>query len=1060
MPFGTIGDAGKPPSNGFSAIVDWIDPRSRHSPRTDWEQQRMAMRHSDLQETRKITLRLTMVLAVAVAAGLVAGLSVARAQSAPNPPIPASQSALRMKLPEGFNVSLFAAEPDVVQPIAMTIDRKGRLWVVENYSYPIWLGGPTGKDRILIFEDSDGDGHFDRRTVFYETGTNFTGIELGFGGVWVCATPNLLFFPDRDGDDRPDGEPVVKLDGWSKNAQHNMFNGLKWGPDGWLWGCNGILATSHVGKPGTPEAQRTAMNCGVWRYHPVREVFEVVAHGTTNPWGLDFDEVGEAFITNCVIPHLFHVVPGAHFQRMYGEDLEPNRYALMETCADHIHWAGGRWQDSRDGKGKHGEAGGGHAHVGLMLYQGDNWPEQYRNGAFMCNLHGHRVNHDRLTRRGSSYVARHNVDFLMANDTWFRGLELKYGPDGSVFLTDWYDTGECHENDADNAHRENGRIYQIAVGTPKQVKVDLAGLDEQALARLQFHQNEWYVRTARRLLQERALQGRDLAAARQLFRERLRPDAGVLHQLRALWVLYVTGGLDETTGQELLAASSEDIRAWAIRLLCDTAVPSATTVGRFAELAKTDPSSKVRLSLASVLQRLPVDRRWTIAEPLSRHAEDATDRMIPLMLWYGVEPTVPADIEGTVRRAARGRLPLMCQFVARRAVEADPAAGLAAVVSALETADDPIRERYLVGAHEALRGRKHVVRPTNWSTEFAKLVARPTPEVVENALVLALDLEEPKAIAMLREIASDRKSPLAMRQRILSALVERRVPGLVLDLHALLDDPALRGQALRALAAYNDPTTPEILLRRYSSFSATERDDAIATLASRPAWARLLLEAIPRGAVSRGDVNASVARQLLAFGDRKIAERLEAVWGKIQPTSKRKTELLSQYKATLAATPEGLPDPSRGRAVFSRTCLQCHKMYDGGGDVGPDLTGSDRANADYILENVLDPSAAVSRDYTVTTVATTDGRLVSGIIREQTDASLMLQTANERVVISREDVEALKPSETSMMPEGLLERLSAQELRDLFAYLASKSQVPLAEQDAPGGSKRDTSPKR
>jgi putative membrane-bound dehydrogenase-like protein len=990
-------------------------------------------------------LALTISLVAAAMGHLVAEPPSASAQTSPNAPVPASQAASRMKLPEGFTVSLFAAEPDIVQPIAMTIDPKGRLWVVENYSYPIWLGGPRGEDRILIFEDVDNDGHFDRRTVFYDKGTNFTGIELGFGGVWVCATPNLIFIPDRDGDDRPDGAPVVKLDGWSVQAQHNMFNGLKWGPDGWLWGCNGILSESRVGKPGTPDRERVAINCGVWRYHPAREVFEAVAHGTTNPWGLDFDEFGEAFITNCVIPHLFHVVPGAHFQRMFGEDLAPNRYALLETCADHIHWAGGRWQDSRDPRGKHGEAGGGHAHVGAMIYLGDNWPDRYRNGVFMCNIHGHRVNHDRLERRGASYVARHEVDFLMANDTWFRGLELKYGPDGSVFLTDWYDTGECHENDADNAHRENGRIYQIRHGTAKPVKVDLAGLDDQTLAGLQFHKNEWYVRTARRLLQERAAQGRDLTAARQVLRDRLRPDAEPAHQLRALWALHATGGLDEKTSQELLADPNEHVRAWAIRLLCDAAAPSGVTLARFAELARTEPSPKVRLSLASALQRLPVDRRWAIAEPLLSHAEDASDRVIPLMLWYGVEPTVPADLEGVVKRAARGRLPLVCQFVARRAVSAEPAAGLAAVVAALRTVDDPVRWNYLVGAHDALRGRKHIPRPKNWPADFAQLVARPDPEVVESALLLALDLEEPKAITTLRGIVEDRTSPLALRRRILSALVERRVPGLAADLHALLDDPELRGQGVRALAAYNDPATPEIVVRRYSSFSQSERDDAIATLASRPAWALALLEAISRGQVSRRDVNASVARQLLALGDRRISERLEAAWGKVQPTSKQKTELLSRYKATLTANAYGPPSASRGRAVYSRTCLQCHRLYDAGGDVGPDLTGSDRANADYILENVLDPSAAVSRDYTLTSVATTDGRLVSGIIREQTEASLVLQTANERIVVSREDVEAIKPSPTSMMPEGLLERLSPQEVRDLFAYLASSSQVPLPE---------------
>ncbi len=205
-----------------------------------------------------------------------------------------------------------------------------------------------------------------------------------------------------------------------------------------------------------------------------------------------------------------------------------------------------------------------------------------------------------------------------------------------------------------------------------------------------------------------------------------------------------------------------------------------------------------------------------------------------------------------------------------------------------------------------------------------------------------------------------------------------------------------------------------------------------------------LLEAIERGRIPRRDLSVSVARQLLAFADPRVRPRLEAVWGKIQPTSKTKAALISKYKSVLASTHDAPADPARGRAVFNRTCLPCHKLFDAGGDVGPELTGSDRANPDYILENVLDPSAAVSRDYTVTSVATTDGRMVSGIIREQTPTSLVIQTANERVVLPREDVEAIKPSTTSMMPEGLLEPLSTREIRDLFAYLASTKQVPLA----------------
>ncbi len=981
------------------------------------------------------------------------------ASPVPNAPMPAPEAARRITVPPGFSVSLFAAEPDVVQPIAMTIDPRGRLWVVENYSYPIWLGGPRGKDRILIFEDADNDGRFDRRTIFYDHGTNFTGLELGFGGVWVCATPSLLFIPDRDGDDRPDGEPEVKLDGWDTGAQHNMFNGLKWGPDGWLWGCNGILSRSRVGKPGTPDTDRVPIDCGVWRYHPTRAVFEAVAHGTTNPWGLDFDDLGEAFITNCVIPHLFHVVPGAHFTRMYGEDLAPYRYALMETCADHIHWAGGKWTDSREGKGKHGEAGGGHAHVGAMIYLGDNWPDRYRNDVFTCNLHGKRINHDRLEPRGSGYVARHQPDFLMAHDSWFRGLELKYGPDGAVYLTDWYDTGECHENDADNAHRENGRIYKITHGKPRPIRVDLAHENDEALARLQLHRNDWYVRTARRLLQERATAGQDLTKAHRLLREILATNPDATRQLRAVWALYASGGLDEKAALALLDHPGEHIRAWGVRLLCDLGPPAPAALARFAAMARTDPSPKVRLSLASALQRLPVNDRWAIAEPLASHQEDASDAMLPLMIWYGVEPLVPADERRAVALASACKLPIVRRFIARRTVETGAEAGLAAIVPLLKGADDKACVDLLTGIHDGLRGRKHITRPAGWPEALAALVARPDLTVVEQSLLLALDLDDPKAAAVLRGIIRDRETPLDMRQRALSALVDRRVPGLVPDLHGLVDDATLRGPVLRALAAYDDPATPELILSHYGAYTEAERTDAIATLAARPAWALVLLDAVERGRVARAEVSVAIARQLLALPDPRIGPRLEAVWGKVEPTSQTKAALVVKYKELLASTQEPAASPAHGRAVFNRACLSCHKLFDAGGDVGPELTGSDRANPDYILENVLDPSAAVSKDYTVTNVATADGRLVSGIIREQTPTSLVIQTANERVTLARDDIDSIKPSRMSMMPEGLLEPLTAGEVRDLFAYLASVKQVPPApDEKAAGSPKKPTLP--
>jgi putative membrane-bound dehydrogenase-like protein len=605
-----------------------------------------------------------------------------------------------MKLPDGFHARLVAGEPDLIKPIAMTIDDRGRIWVVESHSYPNWqtdkgdgsprksaaridqlvndrgrlwvveshsypnwrTDGKEGRDRILIFERDKDTGRFTGK-VFWDRGANLSGIAVGFGGVWLCATPNLLFLPVRPGADRPAGPPVVVLDGWSLQAKHNVFNSLTWGPDGWLYGCNGITATSHVGRPGTPPGQRVALNCGVWRYHPVRQRFEAFAWGTTNPWGLDFDDLGEMFITNCVIKHLFHVVPGAHFVRMFGQDLNPHCYGLMASCADHLHWAGGDWTSSRGGHGEHGKAGGGHAHAGAMVYLGDNWPDGYRNHVFMCNLHGNRVNQDVLERRGSGYVAHHGPDFLMANDSWFRGLALQYGPDGGVFVSDWHDTGECHNYDQIHAA---GRVYHVTFGRPAPVAVDLARLGDEELVRLQRHKNDWWVRHARRLLQERAHAGKLGKTVRPLLRRMLAEEAGAARKLRALWALHAVGGADEKALAGLLDSPQEAVRVWAVRLLVEDGRPSRLAAAELARLARKDPSAAVRLALASALQRLPAKEAWPVAEGLAGHGEDAADANLPLMIWYGIEPLVPADPDRAARLLARARIPLVRQYIARR----------------------------------------------------------------------------------------------------------------------------------------------------------------------------------------------------------------------------------------------------------------------------------------------------------------------------------------------------------------------------------------------------------
>ncbi len=975
-------------------------------------------------------------------------------------PVAPAEAPGRMTVPEGFRVTLFAAEPDVRQPIAFAIDARGRLWVAENFSYPNWKTKAEGRDRIVIFEDVDGDGRFDKRKVFWDRGANLTGLALGFGGVWACETPNLVFIPDRDGDDVPDGEPTVELDGWDVKGEHNLFNGLNWGPDGWLYGCNGILSNSEVGRPGTPAAARVAINCGVWRFHPTRKVFEVVAHGTTNPWGLDFDDHGQAFITNCVIPHLYRVVPGARFRRMFGEDFNRSSYALMETAADHIHWAGGNWTDSRGGRGAHGDAGGGHAHVGAMIYLGDNWPAQYRDSLFTCNLHGNRVNNDGLRREGSGYVAGHRPDFLKANDPWFRGMELKYGPDGGVFLTDWSDTGECHDTDADGPHRENGRIYKITYGRPSRggarpsfepdrPPVDLARAGPAELAALQSHPNDWHVRTARRILQERAASGADMARVHDRLRAQFGSEAEVTRKLRALWALHATGGLDDPALVGHLGHAEEWVRAWAVRLLVDSGPPSSAALARFEVLSRDDPSPLVRLELASALQKIPTGGRRAIAEGLVGHAEDAADPSIPLMTWYGVEPLVAPDRAWAAALASRGKVPLIRRHIARRLVAADDRAGdsrgVAALLKAAGDSDDTdFRIGALDGLAEATRGRRASARPEGWDAAFVRLSASPDERVRDRSRAMALRFGDARAAAALRAVLGDESVALARRLDALRALAGAREPGLPPLLLRLLDRPGLRGEAIRALAGYDDPATPAALIRRYPGLTEGERADVVVTLTGRASYALALLEAVRAGAVPRRDLSATTARQVLALGDPKVARALEESWGTIRPTSADKAALMARYKALLVPDRLKGADPSGGRAVFGRNCVACHRLFGEGGEVGPELTGSDRANLDYVLENVLDPSASVAREYRLATVATADGRVFSGLLREQGEKTLVVQTTNERVALAREDVAEIRQSALSMMPEGLFDKLTDDEVRDLVAYLASRAPIPPA----------------
>lgn len=983
-------------------------------------------------------------------------------------PMSAEEAAATMQLPDGFHATVFASEPHVQNPIAMAWDDRGRLWIAENFTYAdAALHFDLGlRDRVLIFEDVDGDGRFDNRTVFTDDVQMLTSIEIGHGGVWLMCPPRLLFLPDRDQDDVPDGPAEVKLDGFTvaTDSYHNFANGLHWGSDGWLYGRCGHSCPGLIGPPGTPDERRRHLAGGVWRYHPTRDAVDVLTAGTTNPWGHDWNAHAQGFFVNTVHGHLWHLIPGAHF--VAGSTLDPNRrtYELIDQHADHFHFDTGKnWSASRGGAAN--ELGGGHAHSGAMIYLGDNWPDEYRGRLFTLNFHGRRANQEVLEREGSGYVARHAPDFFLSADPWFRGIDLSYGPDGAVYVLDWSDTGECHERDG--IHRSSGRIFRIAYGDapPPPQRFNLANAPEEELISLHTHENEWFVRQARRALAERHAAGRELTETKRLLKLMFRDETGSAPKLRALCSLAVIDAVDAPFLREQLSHPDEHVRAWGVRTLSDgwplddplgPVVPTDDLAQRTAKsvqewrddlvrLATEDPSGLVRLTLASTLQRLPVSDRVELASALVSRPEDADDHNLPLLVWYGLIPVADEDPGALVAVAQQCRWPTTRRLIARRLgeeIESDPES-INSLLAWTATADVGTQRDILGGLSEALKGWRQAPRPIAWESLLAGVEARGDARVQEHARQLSVLFGDGRALDEVRRIALDSRAPMDERRSALQTLIDARPDDLRAACERLLNERYLNTTAAQGLALFDDPAIGARIANSYQRFWAPERPQIISLLSSRPSFARALLEAVESGRIPREHLLAYHVRQIHTFGDDELSQLVADVWGEMRESPEEKRRLIEELRAALSPEVLEAADKPQGRALYQTLCGKCHRLYGEGATIAPDLTGSNRDNLDYLLENVIDPSAVVNRDFRMTVLALKDGRVLNGLVLDETDRTLTLQSLTEQVTVEKHQIEDRQLTPLSPMPEGQLETLSAEQIRDLFAYLMHPSQVPL-----------------
>ncbi len=984
-------------------------------------------------------------------------LPAALAADAPGGFAPAD-AAKRMKAADGLAVRLFASEPDVRQPIFVKCDDRGRVWTIQYLQYPNPAGlkrvkvdrwsrtvydrvpepppkGPKGADRITICEDTDGDGKADTFTDFV-TGLNLcTGVEFGFGGVFVLQAPYLLFYPDKNRDDVPDADPEVLLTGFGMEDAQSLANHLTWGPDGWLYGLNGSTTTCLI--------RGIEFQQGVWRYHPVTKEFELFCEGGGNVFGLTFDDEGNLFYSSN-LGLFWHAHQGAYYMKNVGKHgplHNPYAYGhLMHVSHD---------------------APTGGPSTGGTVYRGDSFPERFRGRFLAGDFLRHTASTWELKRNGATVTAHARELLLDSRDTWFGATDLSLGPDGSVYVSDFYDRRTAHPDPDADWDRSNGRIYKIeAVGVKPPAKFDLAKLSSKELVALLKHPNGWFADRARVLLAER----RDKSVWPEL-RALARQKEDARLALNGLWALHASGGFDADLATELLKHPGESVRAWTVRLLGDVKKVQPALAKAFAELAATDESAVVRAQLLCTAKRLPGEQSLPVIEAILLR-DDGRDPVISWLLWWAIESqaisehkrltaffTTPVNRDRAAVRANLGRL-------VRRYAADGTATGYSAALVLLKSAGDERRsllEDLDRGLAERAVGLSSVGQGGLFDTLAAPGAEPPkarkyeplTPELraciaevwgdaKTDALATRLALRA--GIGAVRDHVHDdvanARTPrqlLVERLTVLEEFGDAAGAGVVRP-HLTSPDAEVQKRALVVLARVGGTDSGAAIVKAYPALPAALKPRAREVLFGRAEWARAFLALVDAKQIPAADVPVEQVRLLALLGDKDIDAAVRKHWGSVKPgTPEEKLAEVRRFSNDLRAGPG---NATSGKLLFTKHCGACHKLFGEGGTVGPDITNTNRSDTAWLLASIVDPSAVVRAQYVQVAVRTKDEVVRSGIVAEQDGASLTLVDAKgEKVRIARDTIDSVRDLPTSIMPEKLLDALTPQERRDLFRYL-------------------------
>ena len=974
-----------------------------------------------------------------------------RQDKLPGPALTPAEAIKKMTVPPGFQVELVASEPDIVNPVGMAIDERGRFWITESFEYPRREPGP-GRDRVKVAEDTDGDGKCDKFTVFAE-GLNIpSAIAVGHGGVWVANAPDLLFLQDTDGDGKADKQEVI-VTGFGRDDTHELPNSLTWGPDGYLYGLNGVFNYSHIKYPkGSPHHDEKhpgwKFTCALFRIHPITKKFDVFCEGTSNPWGVAFDGDGSAFISACVIDHLWHLTRTGYYNRQGGP--YPPFTWKIESIVKHKHQAA--------------------AYCGIHYFDSDSYPKEFREKLYMGNIHGGCINVDKLQRDGSSYFATGEDDFLTANDVWFMPVVQKTGPDGSLYVLDWYDRYHCYQDanrDPKGIDRLNGRLYRVRYkDTPHAQPFDLAKLKDAELIELLSKNNDYMRSTAQRLLTERLAEQKPIARFNQpqaidpltkpaaelpellLKLQQLALDEKAPRKARmhALFAALSLKNHDDAFLLKLLGHAEPTLRAWAVR-----------TVGNFeanpevwdkTRSLATDASADVQLQVAITAGK----EIGTLLHVLENCGED---KLIPQIVWQNLHPlleTRSAEFVEQLRKnnrlKSKGVMAILPRVIDRvlaskeastetlatlisAVLNGQPSTSLVPAKASLLTLSQRIQSRELQG--EKLEVIRKLLEPQ------LELPIKDSRDPLHfEAIMIAANWKDENAIDQLFHFANTLRTDETQREQAINALAAVNSNKLMTLVQEFSNDPArserIRGATITALAKLDYPAVGPLLVEQYPNLADALKPRAIEVLTQRAVWGKDLLNAVGEKKIPANMINVNQAQKLNTFGDKELSALLVKNWGTVRTgRDPGRQKVIDDMRTLLEKTPG---DPERGQLVFNKVCGQCHKLHGNGQEVGPDITLNGRSNFDQLLSNVFDPSLVIGASYQARTVLTTDGRVISGLLAEDTPQRIVLKVQGGKLeTIARGDIEELKVSELSLMPEQLEKQLKPEEIADLFSLI-------------------------